>query len=97
MAGFKIHGTNLLPPFPSIYTRMKPILCFPVFLLGLCCSAAALQAADDLKLNLPGTASQPAAQPATPATPQFTEQQLLETYGWILGKKGRFGRAGLHP
>jgi FKBP-type peptidyl-prolyl cis-trans isomerase len=72
---------------------MKLILRFPIFLLGLCCSAAALQA-DNLKLNLPGTASQPAAQPATPAEPQFSEQQLLETYGWILGKRAGLAELG---
>jgi FKBP-type peptidyl-prolyl cis-trans isomerase len=71
---------------------MKPILRLPVFLLGLCCSAAALKA-DDLKLNLPGTASQPAA----PAQPQFTEQQLLEMYGWYLGKKGGLSELGFTP
>jgi FKBP-type peptidyl-prolyl cis-trans isomerase len=75
---------------------MKPILHFPIFLLGLCCSAAALQAAD-LKLDLPGTASQPAAQPATPAAPQFTEQQLLEMYGWILGKRAGLAELGFTP
>ena len=69
---------------------MKPILRFPVLLLGLCGSAAALQA-DEPKLNVPGIAGQPAAKPATPAEPQFTEKQLLEAYGWYLGKQ-----AGLH-
>jgi FKBP-type peptidyl-prolyl cis-trans isomerase len=69
---------------------MKPTLRFPVLLLGLCCSVAVLQAADDLKLNLPGTASQPAA----PAAPQFTEQQLLEMYGWYLGKQGGLSELG---
>jgi FKBP-type peptidyl-prolyl cis-trans isomerase len=76
---------------------MKPILHFPVFLLGLCCSAAALQAADDLKLSLPGTASQPAAQPATPPAPQFTEQQMLEMYGWVLGKRAGLAELGFTP
>ncbi|HEV8073010.1 MAG TPA: FKBP-type peptidyl-prolyl cis-trans isomerase [Opitutaceae bacterium] len=73
---------------------MKPILRLPVLLLGLCCSAGALQAADDLNLNLPGATSQPAAQPAAPAQPQFTEQQLLEMYGWYLGKQGGLSELG---
>ncbi len=76
---------------------MKPILRLPVLLLGLCCSVAALQAADDLKLNLPGTDSQPAAQPAVTAAPQFTEQQLLEMYGWYIGRKGGLADLGFTP
>jgi FKBP-type peptidyl-prolyl cis-trans isomerase len=73
---------------------MKPTLRLPILLLGLCCSAAALQAADDLNLNLPGSASQPAAQPAAP---QFSEQQLLEMYGWYLGKQGGLSELGFTP
>jgi FKBP-type peptidyl-prolyl cis-trans isomerase len=96
LARSKIYGTNFPPPFLSIYTRMKPILRLPVFLLGLGCSAVALRAADDLNLNLPGTSAAP-AQPAAPATPQFTEQQLLETYGWYLGKQGGLGDLGFTP
>ncbi|HWZ93638.1 MAG TPA: FKBP-type peptidyl-prolyl cis-trans isomerase [Opitutaceae bacterium] len=76
---------------------MKPTLRLPVFLLGLCCSAIALQAADDLKLNLPGTDSQPAAEPAKPAEPQFTEKQLLEMYGWYLGKQAGLSELGFTP
>jgi FKBP-type peptidyl-prolyl cis-trans isomerase len=97
LAGFKIHGTNFLPPFLTYITRMKPNLRLPALLLGLCCSAAALQAADDLNLNLPGSTSQPAAQPATPAAPQFSEQQLLEMYGWYLGKQGGLSELGFTP
>ncbi|HXC01617.1 MAG TPA: FKBP-type peptidyl-prolyl cis-trans isomerase [Opitutaceae bacterium] len=74
---------------------MKPTLRLPVLLLGLCCSAAALKA-DDLNLSLPGAASQPAAQ-VTPATPQFTEQQLLEMYGWYIGRKGGLADLGFTP
>ena len=76
---------------------MKPTLRLPVFLLGLCCSAAALQAADGLNLNLPGADSQPAAQPAAPAAPQFTEHQMLEMYGWYLGKQGGLSELGFTP
>jgi FKBP-type peptidyl-prolyl cis-trans isomerase len=75
---------------------MKPTLRFPVFLLGLCCSVPALPA-QDIKLNLPGTGGQPAAQPAKPAEPQFTEQQLLETFGWYLGKKAGLSELGFTP
>jgi FKBP-type peptidyl-prolyl cis-trans isomerase len=95
LAGFEIHGTNFLPPFLIYTTRMKPILRLPIFLLGLCI-AAALQA-QDVKLNLAGTDSQPAAQPPKPAEPQFTEQQLLEMYGWYLGKQGGLSELGFTP
>jgi FKBP-type peptidyl-prolyl cis-trans isomerase len=73
---------------------MKPILRFPLFLLGLCI-AAALQA-QDLKLNVPGADSQ-SAPPAKPAEPQFTEQQMLEMYGWYLGKQGGLSELGFTP
>jgi len=75
---------------------MKPTLRLPVFLLGLCCSVAALQA-QDIKLNLPGANGQPAGQPAKPAEPQFTEQQLLQTFGWYLGKKAGLSELGFTP
>ncbi len=51
--------------------------------------------AQDIKLNLPGQtttpapaapAPAPAAAPAAPA-PKFTDAQLLEEYGWFIGKR----------
>jgi FKBP-type peptidyl-prolyl cis-trans isomerase len=77
---------------------MKPTLRLPVFLLGLCFSAVALQAADDLNLSVPGTDTTPPAPPAAaPAEPQFSEQQLLEMYGWYLGKQGGLSELGFTP
>ena len=50
--------------------------------------------AQDIKLNIPGGATPPASAPAAaPATasaapaPVFTENQLLEEYGWFIGKR----------
>lgn len=65
-----------------------------VLALGL---VAALQA-QDIKLNIPGgqattpapaAPAAPAAAPATPAAPAvtFTEAQMLEEYGWFIGKR----------
>jgi FKBP-type peptidyl-prolyl cis-trans isomerase len=69
---------------------MKPILRLPAFLLGLCV-ATALQA-QEIKLHLPDTGSPAAAQPAQPepakpAAQQFTEDQLLEMFGWYVGRQ----------
>jgi FKBP-type peptidyl-prolyl cis-trans isomerase len=62
--------------------------------------------AQDIKLNIPGKtpAATPAATPtpspaapaaaAAPAAPVFTETQLLEEYGWFIGK--RIGLADLN-
>jgi FKBP-type peptidyl-prolyl cis-trans isomerase len=60
--------------------------------------------AQDIKLNIPGQAAAPApagspapapaAAAATPAAPAFTETQLLEEYGWFIGK--RIGLADLN-
>jgi FKBP-type peptidyl-prolyl cis-trans isomerase len=60
--------------------------------------------AQDIKLNIPGQATPPApaaapgaapaAAAATPAAPVYTEAQLLEEYGWFIGK--RVGLADLN-
>ena len=59
--------------------KLKHILtiCLPV--LGL-----AVASAQEVKVNLPGQASQPAAAPAKPA---FTDAQLIEEFGWFIGKR----------
>ena len=65
----------------------------PVLLLGL--GAAAVLQAQEVNVNIPGQSAQ--AAPATastpaPATPQqFTDDQLVETMGWFVGRN-----SGLH-
>jgi len=70
---------------------MKSTLRFPAFLLGLCIAAAL--PAQEVKFN-PPTVNSPAAQPAAP---QFTEEQLLEMYGWYLGKQSGLSELGFTP
>ena len=57
----------------------------------LALGTAALLRAQDIKLNLPNTSTPaaPAAATATPALPaaSFTEAQMLEEYGWFIGKR----------
>jgi FKBP-type peptidyl-prolyl cis-trans isomerase len=52
-------------------------ICLPI--LGLAAASA-----QEVKVNLPGQASQPAAAPAKPA---FTDAQLIEEFGWFIGKR----------
>src|ERR1019366_8487013 len=71
--------------------KHKSLVATSLLALGL---ITALRA-QDIKLNLPGQAT--AAAPATPAAPPaatpaapaqtFTEAQLLEEYGWFIGKR----------
>ena len=76
------------------------------FLAGLatCSLALAAFAEDTVKFNVPGvgkdaapaaTSSAPAASAAAPiaAAPKFTEAQLMESYGWLMG--ARMGLAEL--
>lgn len=59
-------------------------------------AAAIAQQPNPVKFELPqvgsGAAQQPAAQPAAPAAPaapavKFTEEQMMEVYGWMLGSR----------
>lgn len=44
--------------------------------------------AQEVKLNVPGSSAAKAGTPATaPATPQFTNAQLIEEFGWFIGKR----------
>lgn len=74
------------------------------FLAGLatCSLALAAFAEDTVKFNVPGvgkdaapaaTSAAPAASAAAPAAPKFTEAQLMESYGWLMG--ARMGLAEL--
>lgn len=65
--------------------KLKSTITASLLALGL---TAAIRA-DDAK-SAPATPAQPAAPAATAAaapTPQFTEAQLLETFGWFIGKR----------
>jgi len=45
--------------------------------------------AQEVKLNIPGQAPAPAA--GQPAAPSFTESQLIEEFGWFIGKRVGLG------
>ncbi|MGH7944171.1 MAG: FKBP-type peptidyl-prolyl cis-trans isomerase [Opitutaceae bacterium] len=58
----------------------------------ICLLAPGLAAAraQEIKLNIPGQPDQPGtptAQPAAPAKSNFTDAQLLEEFGWFIGKR----------
>ncbi|PAW65710.1 MAG: hypothetical protein B9S34_10075 [Opitutia bacterium Tous-C1TDCM] len=70
---------RLLYPLPP--PRMKSKFATTLGLLALGLSAAQGQ---EVKLNIPG---QPAAAAAAPAKPAFSESQLIEEFGWFVGKR----------
>ncbi len=53
--------------------------------LVLCLAAASTALADEPKITVPGTVA--AAQPAVAPAPTYTEAQLLEEFGWYIGKR----------
>jgi FKBP-type peptidyl-prolyl cis-trans isomerase len=61
--------------------KLKHSLILSLLALGL----VAGRAQQEIKLNIPG-ASTPAA-PAAPAAPAFTDAQLIEEFGWFIGKR----------
>ena len=59
-------------------------------LLSLCALSVGVSAtvqAQDIKLNLPAQGDAAAKAPAAPAAPTFTEQQLIEEFGWFMAKR----------
>jgi FKBP-type peptidyl-prolyl cis-trans isomerase len=58
--------------------KLKHSLTFSLLALGLVTARA-----QEIKVNLPGKSDQPAA----PAAPAFTEAQMLEEFGWFIGKR----------
>jgi len=64
--------------------KSKPIATICLLALGLAAARA-----QDVKLNIPGKSDQPAAagQAASPAKPAFTDEQLIEEFGWFIGKR----------
>jgi len=70
--------------------KFKVIISAGLLAAGL----SAVARADDMKISLPGQTSTPAAAPAAPTAtpaaapaPTFTEQQLVEEFGWFMGKR----------
>ncbi len=71
---------------------MKRFLLIPACLLG---AGALTLSAQEVKLNLPGSQPAPAttgapaatAPAATAPAPKFTEQQIMEEFGWFIGKR----------
>jgi FKBP-type peptidyl-prolyl cis-trans isomerase len=57
-----------------------PIIC--LLALGL-----AVARAQDVKLNIPGQTNQPAAGAPAAEKPVYTDAQLLEEFGWFIGKR----------
>jgi FKBP-type peptidyl-prolyl cis-trans isomerase len=80
----KLHGTK--PPvsflylLPKLRMKLKHSLTFSLLAFGLVTARA-----QEIKLNLPGKSDQPAT--AAPAAPAFTESQLIEEFGWFIGKR----------
>jgi FKBP-type peptidyl-prolyl cis-trans isomerase len=67
--------------------KLKSTLTAGLLLAGI--SAATF--AQEIKLNLPAKGETPAAPSATPAAapaaPEYTEQQLIEEFGWFMAKR----------
>ena len=61
--------------------KLKHSLTLCVLAFGL----VAGRAQQEIKLNIPGKTDQPA--PAAPAAPSFTDTQLVEEFGWFIGKR----------
>lgn len=59
--------------------KLKPIATICLLALGL-----AVARAQEVKLNIPGQKDQPASAPSKPA---FTDDQLIEEFGWFIGKR----------
>jgi FKBP-type peptidyl-prolyl cis-trans isomerase len=57
--------------------------------------AAAPAFAQDSKVTVPGTAAAPAA--VAPAAVTYTDDQLLEEFGWYIGKRTGLSELGLSP
>ena len=76
---------------------MKLKLVLPICLLPLGLAAVRAQ---EVKLNIPGQTPAPATAAAptpAPATPAFTDAQLVEEFGWFMGKRVGLGELELNP
>src|SRR4051812_38059400 len=59
--------------------KLKHIPTISLLALGLISARA-----QDVKLNIPGATDKPAA---AAATAEFTDKQLIEEFGWFIGKR----------
>lgn len=58
------------------------------FTIGLLLLGLAAAQAQEVKLNLPDSSKTPVGAPAAaPAAPTFTNAQLIEEFGWFIGKR----------
>jgi FKBP-type peptidyl-prolyl cis-trans isomerase len=62
--------------------KLKHIVTICLLALGL-----AVARAQDVKLNIPGQTDQKPATGGQPAAAAFTDAQLLEEFGWFIGKR----------
>lgn len=63
--------------------KLKSLLTAGVSMLGLSVAVHA----QDIKVNIPAQPDAAAGAAAAPAAPQFTEQQLVEEFGWFMAKR----------
>ncbi len=63
--------------------KLKSALTLSLLALG---TATAIHA-QEVKLNIPGQAAAAPAAATAPAAPVFTEAQLVEEFGWFMGKR----------
>jgi FKBP-type peptidyl-prolyl cis-trans isomerase len=61
--------------------KLKYSLILSLLALGLVSG----RAQQEIKLNIPGATTPPA--PAAPAAPAFSESQIIEVFGWFIGKR----------
>jgi FKBP-type peptidyl-prolyl cis-trans isomerase len=80
---------RLLYPLPQ--PRMKSKFAITLGFLALGLAAAPGQ---EVKLNIPG---QPAPAAAAPAKPAFSDAQLIEEFGWFVGKRVGLAELELSP
>lgn len=60
--------------------------------LSLLAAALVAARAQEIKLNIPGKTDQPAAAaPTAPTAPSFTDAQMIEEFGWFVGKRVGLG------
>jgi FKBP-type peptidyl-prolyl cis-trans isomerase len=62
--------------------KLKTTATISLLALGLAAARA-----QDTKITVPGIAPAPAAPAAAPAAPAFSEAQIVEEFGWFVGKR----------